>query len=264
VQFGNQVQGVSRPRHSAGCGHDSPPGTYSQVREVDGSVPIAQGKRCQQRSELFPVSPESGAMSHAMFPLGKLLKSQVRVIARTNQCAHKLRQARQHRHLLHRRAPVPRISQSLFTKLARRDAHPRWKSGRAAYRPVVLHYRTTPGFGYRRCKRSLWRTVVCSWQGHGEKLPDRVQGHDHPALFSKRITALDCHWISSVAPRLNHPYAAKTRYRKPMRHAILLNSPITAANRFDEAQWAVTPGQSWCFYDGDVCLGGAIIEQGQN
>ena len=29
--------------------------------------------------------------------------------------------------------------------------------------------------------------------------------------------------------------------------------------RFDEPQWAVTPGQSAVLYDGDVCLGGGII-----
>ncbi|MCX7193888.1 MAG: tRNA 2-thiouridine(34) synthase MnmA, partial [Proteobacteria bacterium] len=32
---------------------------------------------------------------------------------------------------------------------------------------------------------------------------------------------------------------------------------------FDQPQWAVTPGQSVVLYDGEVCLGGAIIEQGK-
>jgi tRNA-specific 2-thiouridylase len=32
--------------------------------------------------------------------------------------------------------------------------------------------------------------------------------------------------------------------------------------QFEQAQWAVTPGQSAVLYDGDVCLGGGIIDTG--
>ncbi|NOU01878.1 MAG: hypothetical protein HOO95_09955 [Gallionella sp.] len=33
--------------------------------------------------------------------------------------------------------------------------------------------------------------------------------------------------------------------------------------KFDKSQWAVTLGQSVVVYDGEICLGGAIIERGQ-
>jgi tRNA-specific 2-thiouridylase len=90
-----------------------------------------------------------------------------------------------------------------------------------------------------------------------------VQGHDHPALLSPRLTALDSHWISGTAPLLDHRYAAKTRYRQadaPCRFTSISGSSCEIA--FDEPQWAVTPGQSVVVYDGKVCLGGAIIEHG--
>ncbi|MEO0318768.1 MAG: hypothetical protein RL404_2445, partial [Pseudomonadota bacterium] len=32
------------------------------------------------------------------------------------------------------------------------------------------------------------------------------------------------------------------------------------ALQFPQAQWAVTPGQSAVLYDGEVCLGGGIID----
>jgi len=88
-----------------------------------------------------------------------------------------------------------------------------------------------------------------------------VQGHDHPWLLSHALRALDASWVAGVAPTSSATLAAKTRYRQA-------NSPCTldavhdaAFNlRFAQAQWAVTPGQSAVLYDGEVCLGGGVIE----
>jgi len=71
------------------------------------------------------------------------------------------------------------------------------------------------------------------------------------------------HWISGTAPLPNHPYSAKTRYRQADApcHITALDGD-RCSFEFNQPQWAVTPGQSVVLYDDEVCLGGAIIEQG--
>ena len=71
------------------------------------------------------------------------------------------------------------------------------------------------------------------------------------------------HWIAGVPPgdsalaRL----AAKTRYRMADATCrVLLDEHGGARAIFDAPQWAPTPGQYLVLYDGDVCLGGGVID----
>nr|MBP9697330.1 tRNA 2-thiouridine(34) synthase MnmA [Thermomonas sp.] len=53
---------------------------------------------------------------------------------------------------------------------------------------------------------------------------------------------------------------AQTRYRQPDEACdVEVLDDGSLAVRFERAQRAVTPGQSLVLYDGDACLGGAII-----
>ena len=86
-----------------------------------------------------------------------------------------------------------------------------------------------------------------------------VQGHEHPWLLNPLLSASQISWTSDVAPYLGS-YSAKTRYRQvdaPCQLTTLTEDLFTL--NFDEAQWAVTPGQSAVIYSGDRCLGGGII-----
>ena len=88
-----------------------------------------------------------------------------------------------------------------------------------------------------------------------------VQGHDHPWLLARTLSAQDASWVAGRPPEPG-PYAAKTRYRQADA-ACTLHADTQAGGfrlAFEQAQWAVTPGQSAVLYDGDVCLGGGVID----
>ena len=86
-----------------------------------------------------------------------------------------------------------------------------------------------------------------------------VQGHDHPWLKSQTLQAQDVIWTAGYAP-VQTDIAAKTRYRQSDARCEVENAGLQGFTlRFQEAQWAVTPGQSAVLYNGDVCLGGGVI-----
>ena len=88
-----------------------------------------------------------------------------------------------------------------------------------------------------------------------------VQGHDHPWLLGDHLFADSPSWISGHAPEAGSKLGVKTRYRQADCPATLASvDGEQFAVKFDEPQWAVTPGQSAVLYDGEVCLGGGFIE----
>jgi tRNA-specific 2-thiouridylase len=78
-------------------------------------------------------------------------------------------------------------------------------------------------------------------------------------LLSPQLEAADASWCSGAAP-VPGRYAAKTRYRQAdARCDFLATQTAEFSLSFEDHQWAVTPGQSAVLYDGEVCLGGGVI-----
>ncbi|MGM0593249.1 MAG: tRNA 2-thiouridine(34) synthase MnmA [Pseudomonadota bacterium] len=89
-----------------------------------------------------------------------------------------------------------------------------------------------------------------------------AQGHDHPLLFSTTLRACQLSWVSGQAPEAPLACRAKTRYRQADQPCRITHIDQECCEvSFETPQRAVTPGQSVVFYDGEVCLGGGIIEQ---
>jgi tRNA-specific 2-thiouridylase len=105
------------------------------------------------------------------------------------------------------------------------------------------------------------------WYVVGKNLDENaliVAQGEHEMLFSDGLTATDASWIGKAPADLDSGLRckAKVRYRQADQDCV-----VTALEggrievRFDDRQKAVAPGQFVVFYDGDRCLGGAVIDQ---
>lgn len=86
------------------------------------------------------------------------------------------------------------------------------------------------------------------------------QGSDSRYLLSDTTWTEGAHWIAGAPPAASFACTAQTRYRQHDQDCeVEVSGDGTLRVRFARPQRAVTPGQSLVLYDGDHCLGGAVI-----
>jgi tRNA-specific 2-thiouridylase len=201
VQCRDQVQGLPRPRDAAGRREASPPATTPACvrwRPGRGGAGPAEASRFEllrgwtrQGPELFPAPPEPGAAGAHAVSGGRAAQDRGAPHCRRASACPTRRQEGLHRHLLHRRAAVPRVPEPLPAARARADQGPTAPAHRRARRAELLHPR--PAQGHRHWRRADKGAP----RGGGEHAnrgssPARtwstntlyvVQGHDHPWLL---------------------------------------------------------------------------------
>ncbi|MBQ5371182.1 MAG: tRNA 2-thiouridine(34) synthase MnmA [Rikenellaceae bacterium] len=92
------------------------------------------------------------------------------------------------------------------------------------------------------------------------------QGDDHPGLYRRalHITENEIHWVRpDVAMKAGERrrYQVRIRYRQPLQGAELIRTEGGLYIRFDEPQRGVTAGQFAAWYDGDELVGSGVIER---
>ncbi|MEK7122769.1 MAG: tRNA 2-thiouridine(34) synthase MnmA [Patescibacteria group bacterium] len=90
------------------------------------------------------------------------------------------------------------------------------------------------------------------------------------ALYRKELTCIHANWISGKAPSFPFLCSARTRYRQPLQKCTVASLRASSLSSrgvteellvtFTSSQPAITPGQFVVFYKGHTCLGSGIIE----
>jgi tRNA-specific 2-thiouridylase len=88
-----------------------------------------------------------------------------------------------------------------------------------------------------------------------------IVSRDEADLLSPALVAEDQHWISGRAPEFPLRCQARLRYRQPLQDCTVTAHGDGLCVDFDAPQRAVAPGQFAVFYDSDECLGGAVISE---
>ncbi len=231
-------------------------GHYAALRERGGAYQLVKARDTSKDQSYFLYRLNQMQLSKTLFPLGELPKTEVREIAR---------KAGLPTHAKKDSTGICFIGERDFREflgryLPKQPGDMETPDGRLIGQHDGLMYYT---LGQRQGLGIGGQGEP--WYVAGKDLERNVlivvQGHDHPLLLKHTLAAQDLSWIAGRAPDAGQACGAKTRYRQQdaaCRIDALGGDHLQL--RFDAAQWAVTPGQSVVLYDGDVCLGGGIIQ----
>ena len=242
-------------------------GHYARVRERDGEFQLMKGLDPLKDQSYFLHRLTQAQLARTLFPLGELAKTEVRRLAdeiglpnarkkdSTGICFIGERPFREflNRYLANTPGPIKddrgrtigeHVGLSFYTLGQRKGIGIGGLKERGAARGGSAH---APWFVARK---DLERNALYV-----------VQGHDHPWLQSSALRADDTSWVAGRAPGAR-ALAAKTRYRQHDARCqfAAVGADDAFALQFAQPQWAVTPGQSAVLYDGEVCLGGGVID----
>jgi len=245
-------------------------GHYARVRAtVGGAVELLKGLDPRKDQSYFLHRLTQSQLGRTLFPVGELRKTEVRRLAdeaglpnaakkdSTGICFIGERPFRAFlaRYLANRPGPIvddrgrtvgEHVGLSFYTLGQRKGIGIGGVKERGAARGASEH---GPWFVAAKDMAANVLTVVA--------------GHDHPWLQSTSLDASQASWVSGRPPAVGAALAAKTRYRQADADCELTRAGASdgaLSVRFATPQWAVTPGQSVVLYDGEVCLGGGMID----
>lgn len=227
-------------------------GHYARKIEKDGRICLGRGVDPEKDQSYFLYTLKEEVLKKVLFPLGGMEKKEVRALARKFNLPTASKKdstgicfigKRDFRDFLSRYIPKEKGAFETLSGAVVGD-----HEGMAYY---TIGQRKGLGIGG---KGEAWYVVG--------KDPKRnvvfVEQGEHEALFRESLTARNESFVNPVT----FPFkaTAKVRYRAGDVPCLVERMDDRLKVTFDSPQKAITSGQSIVFYDGDICLGGAIID----
>ncbi|MCR2044105.1 tRNA 2-thiouridine(34) synthase MnmA [Anaerosalibacter massiliensis] len=232
-------------------------GHYAQVEKKDGKYYLLRGKDKNKDQSYFLARIGQKALSRTIFPVGHLEKKQVRELAEK----HNLYTAKKKDS-----TGICFIGERNFDEFL--DKYLLSKEGdiididgnKIGKHSGLIHYT----LGQRKGIGIGGVGTGEPWFVAGKNLKKNIlyvaQGKNNKALYSTSLIGESPVWIMEKAPNMPLKCTAKFRYRQP-------DIPVTVDMledgklhiKYDEPVKAVTPGQVAVLYQGEVCLGGSVI-----
>lgn len=234
-------------------------GHYVRVKQNDHTQ-LCKGSDPNKDQSYFLHALTAEQLSQSLFPVGELPKAQVRALAEKLGLPNHAKKdstgicfigERRFKTFLNQYLPAqPGMIESIDGEIIGQH------DGLMFY---TIGQRQGLHIGGKRDRAELpW--YVC----HKDMARNRlivVQGDQHPALFKSTLIAQQVHWINDT-PNLPIQVMAKTRYRQADQACRIERLDEHRYHiTFEQAQRAITPGQSVVFYQEEICLGGGIIER---
>ena len=237
-------------------------GHYARSGIVDGHGALWKGKDPNKDQSYFLHAVSAEALAETVFPLGELMKADVRQIARDRGLA------------IHDKKDSTGICfigerpfrEFLATYLPANPGSMRTPDGDVVGEHEGLMYYT---LGQRQGLHigGIHDRPELPWYVVAKDIDDNaliVAQGEHELLFSDRLEASDASWIGRAPAGLDTGLrcTAKVRYRQADQDCIVRGLGQGRVEvLFDARQRAVAPGQFVVFYDESLCLGGAVIDQ---
>jgi tRNA-specific 2-thiouridylase len=234
-------------------------GHYVRRDELDGQTVLLRGLDNNKDQSYFLHAVGAEQIARTLFPVGELEKPEVRRIAEKYELATARKKDSTGICFIGER----RFSDFLKQYLPAQPGEIETTEGKVIGRHHGLMYHTIgqrQGLGIG----GLQGAGDDPWYVLDKDLQRNVlivgQGNDHPWLFSSALGCSTIYWVNAVDVSSPLRLTAKVRYRQPDQDCILEQTADGYLIRFDSPQRAVTPGQSVVLYQGEVCLGGGVIE----